>query len=119
MSADTSLVFAIPNGGRRGKVEAGRLKAEGVLPGVPDLCLPVPIGGCAGLWVEFKQGRNRATPEQARIINELVALGHVVLVAYDWGEAWEWTVRYLRGELGPGMFVIGRSRSIRSTPAAT
>ena len=31
--------WAVPNGGKRSKAEAGRLKAEGVKSGVPDLCL--------------------------------------------------------------------------------
>ena len=31
--------WAVPNGGKRSKSEAGRLKAEGVKSGVPDLCL--------------------------------------------------------------------------------
>jgi len=31
--------WAVPNGGSRNKREAGRLKAEGVKAGVPDLCL--------------------------------------------------------------------------------
>ena len=31
--------WAVPNGGKRSKTEAGRLKKEGVKSGVPDLCL--------------------------------------------------------------------------------
>ena len=38
------LLYHIPNGGSRGKAEAGRFKAEGVKSGVPDLCLPVARG---------------------------------------------------------------------------
>lgn len=33
------LLFHIPNGGYRGKIEASRLKSTGVVPGIPDLCL--------------------------------------------------------------------------------
>lgn len=42
------LLFAIPNGGARGDDQRARMirganmKAEGVKPGVPDVCLPVP-----------------------------------------------------------------------------
>ena len=36
------LLFAIPNGGARSKATAGKLKAEGVVPGVADLILLVP-----------------------------------------------------------------------------
>lgn len=33
------VLFHVPNGGRRGKVEAARFKALGVVPGVADLIL--------------------------------------------------------------------------------
>lgn len=47
------LLFAVPNGGRRGKVEAAIMKAEGVYPGVADLLLLVPRGrwGLYYLWI--------------------------------------------------------------------
>ena len=34
------LLYAIPNGGHRHKAMSAELKAEGVKPGVPNLCLP-------------------------------------------------------------------------------
>jgi hypothetical protein len=43
-------IFAIPNGGARSKATAGRLKAEGVSSGVPDLFIPA-----WGLWLEMKR----------------------------------------------------------------
>ncbi len=45
-------IFAIPNGGARSKATAGRLKAEGVTCGVPDLFIPA-----WGLWVEMKRSK--------------------------------------------------------------
>ena len=39
---ELKLLFHIPNGGSRNKIEAAKLKAQGVKPGVPDICLPVP-----------------------------------------------------------------------------
>ena len=53
-------IFAIPNGGFRSRATAGRLKAEGVSPGVPDLCVPA-----WQLWIEMKRLRGgRLSPEQ-------------------------------------------------------
>jgi hypothetical protein len=43
-------IFAIPNGGARSPATAGRLKAEGVSSGVPDLFIPA-----WRLWVEMKR----------------------------------------------------------------
>ena len=43
-------ILAIPNGGARSISTAGRLKAEGVCAGVPDLFIPA-----WRLWVEMKR----------------------------------------------------------------
>ena len=45
-------IFAIPNGGYRSRATAGRLKAEGVSPGVPDLFIPA-----WRLWVEMNRAK--------------------------------------------------------------
>lgn len=74
------LLFAIPNGGARHPAVAGKLKAEGVRRGVPDLCLPVPHGGYAGLWIEMKYGKNTTSPEQDEWIAALRRAGHHVEV---------------------------------------
>ncbi|MFO1147769.1 MAG: VRR-NUC domain-containing protein [Alsobacter sp.] len=58
------LVYAVPNGGSRGLVEGGRLKAEGVTPGIPDLALVLPDGRAAFLEVKTPEGQLR--PEQRR-----------------------------------------------------
>jgi hypothetical protein len=51
------IVFAVPNGGGRSKAEAGRLKAEGVVPGIPDLCvLCAGLSGALGLEVKKPLG---------------------------------------------------------------
>ena len=53
-------IFAIPNGGARSKATAGRLKAEGVASGVPDLFIPA-----WRLWVEMKRSKGGSlSPEQ-------------------------------------------------------
>lgn len=51
-------IFAIPNGGSRGQIEAGRLRAEGVESGVPDLCIPA-----WRLWIEMKRTEKYAVGE--------------------------------------------------------
>lgn len=70
------LLFAVPNGGQRGKAQAGKLKAEGVVAGVSDLILLVPgfviselkdgylAKECHALCIEMKTAKGRQSPEQ-------------------------------------------------------
>ena len=48
-------VVAIPNGGRRDKIGAVMLRAEGLRKGFPDLIVPIPIGEHVGLAIEMKK----------------------------------------------------------------
>lgn len=89
-------LFAIPNGGARHKAVAGKLKAEGVRPGIPDLCLAVPLKHqgaagveflAAGLFIEMKRRGNKASPEQEAVILFLRQRGYHVVIAWDAGEA--------------------------------
>lgn len=75
------LMFAIPNGGYRGHREGSRLKDEGVRAGVPDIFLPVPLGGYAGLWIEMKTSKGCLSPEQRVYLSRLDAEGYKVEVA--------------------------------------
>ena len=80
---ELSLMFAIPNGGKRHVAVARKLKAEGVKAGAPDICLPVGRGGWNALYIELKHGRNKATQEQRWWIGELRAYGNRAEVAYE------------------------------------
>lgn len=87
-----ALMFAIPNGGRRDKATAGKLKAEGVRAGVPDVCLPVRSAGGTriGLWIELKRERGgTVSPAQRDWHARLEAAGHRVVVARGWQAAAE------------------------------
>ena len=52
--ADALMLFAVPNGGGRSKIEAGIMKAEGVTAGVSDLILLEARGGWGALCIEMK-----------------------------------------------------------------
>ena len=81
------LLFAIPNGGSRHKLEAFRLKKEGVKAGVPDLFLPVAKKGYNGLFIEMKYGRNKLTEKQKEWIINLNLQGYKTAVCYGTEEA--------------------------------
>ncbi len=72
------LIFAVPNGGRRGKAEAARLKKEGVTRGIPDLFIPE-----WSLWVEMKRVKGGVlSKDQKEIIPYLNGIqDHKVIVA--------------------------------------
>ena len=75
------MIFAIPNGGARQKATAGKLKAEGVKPGVPDLMLPVRRGEYAGLFLEMKRRKGgTVSAEQKGWMTALTAQGYKCLV---------------------------------------
>lgn len=55
---------AIPNGGQRHKAVAGKLKAEGVKPGYPDILIDLPRGPFHGLRIEMKRTKRSASSIQ-------------------------------------------------------
>lgn len=61
-------LHAIPNGGKRNAIEAAKLKATGVVPGVSDLMLTKPNNRYAGAFFELKVGRNDLSDHQRHFI---------------------------------------------------
>lgn len=90
-----ALMYAVPNGGKRDLVTAAKLKQEGVKPGVPDVCLPVPRGGYAGLYVEMKAERGRLSADQREWIAGLEYAGNRAVVCFGWREARQVVANYL------------------------
>lgn len=91
------LLHAIPNGGKRDIRTAAMLKAEGVKPGVPDICLPVPRGGKHGLYIELKRRKGgTVSKEQEAWIRALMEQGYSCAVCYGWDQARETILQYLK-----------------------
>lgn len=90
------LLHHVPNGGLRSARSAARLKAQGVKPGVPDLCLPVARGGYHGLYIELKRaGGGRISDAQAWWIDTLTREGYWACVCEGWARAAGIIERYL------------------------
>ena len=68
----------------------------GVKAGVPDLCLPVPRGGYAGLYIEMKYGKNKTTEKQEEWIHSLIEQGYLVKVCWGGQEATATLEEYLQ-----------------------
>lgn len=59
-----TMLFAVPNGGRRDPITGARLKEEGVVAGVADLVLLVPNNTHHALLIELKTHNGRQSASQ-------------------------------------------------------
>ena len=81
------LIYAIPNGGQRNVIVASKLKAEGVLSGVPDLHIPIAKKGFHGLYIELKNGKaGKVSDNQKTIMEKLQIEGYRCEVCRSLGE---------------------------------
>ena len=84
------LIFAIPNGGARHSAVAMKLKATGVVKGIPDLFVPA-----WSLWIEMKrQDGGRVSPEQKEVMAYLEGIGHRAIVAKGAEDAKRQVIQY-------------------------
>lgn len=88
-------IFHIPNGGSRDAREASNLKIQGVLAGVPDLCIVLPFAQV--IWVEMKARDGKVSLSQADLHTHFNALGHTVITAYSAEQALDLLREVLHG----------------------
>lgn len=93
----------IPNGGARGDsaksaiIRGGQLKAEGVKPGILDVCWPFKTRNYIGMYMEFKDPEKKPktprnetwgmTKEQIEFAKYVYGQGWFVCAVYSWVEA--------------------------------
>lgn len=83
-----TLLFAIPNGGKRSERTGAVMKAEGVKRGVPDIMLPVSRGVYHGLFIELKRQRGgQVSHEQRDWLDALAIQGYRCHVCRGFEEA--------------------------------
>lgn len=95
---ESRYLLHVPNGGRRGKLEAIRFQRMGVKPGVPDLLLLWPSGGYHGLALEMKPtGATYCSvrPEQRLWLARLAGVGYRAEIAYGYDQGREVIEKYL------------------------
>ena len=112
------IIAAIPNGGSRTAQERLRLHGEGVLAGMPDLCVLRPSKGFCGLFVEMKTQEGVVAAAQRDVARRLNAAGYLCLVARSCADGFKLIEEYLdddgkddRGEGGQGDQVKGGAGS--------
>lgn len=91
------IIAAIPNGGDRTASERVRLHFEGVLAGMPDLCVLEPKNGFYALFVEMKTKIGKVSDKQSDLALQLNAKGYKAVVARSAAEAIKIIEEYLNG----------------------
>ncbi len=98
-------LFAIPNGGARGRIEAARLVGLGVRAGVSDLFFSFPSPGVPvihGLYIEMKAPKphgKRATDKQLSFLSRMLDAGYETTVCYGWDQARDAIAQHLMCDL--------------------
>jgi hypothetical protein len=91
-----AMLFHVPNGGKRDKGTAHNLEMQGVKSGVPDLLLPVPLGGYTGLAIEMKRIKEGYPEDEQRVwMAALASAGWRVVLCRGWRAAWREIWRYV------------------------
>jgi len=94
-------LYAIPNGGKRGKFEAARLKRQGVKAGVSDLHLALPMGRFHGLYIEMKkpivkgESKPQVSAYQREWLTRASKAGYQAVVCYGAEQAKEMILNYI------------------------
>lgn len=83
-----TMIFSVPNQARRARGLAGRMLAEGMKAGVPDLLLLVPRRGFHGLALELKNDpKAKPTEEQSAWLDWLESHSYFAAVGRTLEEA--------------------------------
>lgn len=98
---ELALMYHIPNEGKRSKATGGRMKAEGLKEGVPDICLLVPSGTYHGLYIEMKRVGGKASSEQRKWVHLLSEQGYRAEICQGFEAAATIIMKYLglKGEI--------------------
>jgi hypothetical protein len=86
LDAVNAFWYHCPNGGSRNGIEAAKLKAMGVKPGVPDCMIIDQKHDYSGLAIELKVGYNKPSEHQLAIFDKLVERNWMVVVSWSLDE---------------------------------
>lgn len=95
----------IPNGthlsgdARRRAMQMHSLKAQGLVPGISDLCLPFAASGFHGLYIEMKAEKGEVREAQSEFLVYLESAGYAAAICWSSLEAIEVLEKYLNGRL--------------------
>lgn len=98
------LIFSIPNGGARSRIEAAIMKGEGVTAGIPDLFIAAPRisdykeADYHGLFIELKSDTGKLSPVQREVVIWLSVSGYQVSVCRSVEEFIKVVNEYLKAQ---------------------
>lgn len=93
-------LFAVPNGFYGDSGQKGKMKAEGLRKGVPDVVLPFPMNRFYhAAFIEMKVGKNKPDEDQIAWLDYLTSAGYYCKVCYSWEEARDTLIAYLEGKV--------------------
>ena len=95
MIPQLNMLFAIPNGGKRDKMQKIWMWQEGLEAGVLDMMLAVAKQGFHGLFLEMQVKPNKLTDDQKKWKANLEAQGYKCEVAWTSEEAITIILKYL------------------------
>lgn len=88
--------YAIPNGSHKSMHEALKFKAEGLVSGVPDICVPIASGSYHGCYIELKRIKGgKLSDTQIEWIDYLRRAGYYADWAAGFEEAKKIILKYL------------------------
>lgn len=90
------LLFAVPNGGKRNKLEAVRLKRQGVKRGVTDVILQIPRNGYGCLDMEFKTDDGYQSADQKEFQKQTESVGNKYVIVRSAMQAIKEMKEYLK-----------------------
>lgn len=70
------MFFHCPNEAKRNSIEATRLNALGLTPGVPDIC--ILLDGARTVWIELKTDKGKVSKHQENWAKKANQRGHQV-----------------------------------------
>ena len=92
---ELKLLYSIPNGAHVSPKNRIRLLSEGLLKGMPDLCLPIPNGKYGALYLELKTSSGKISKFQKEIHELLRLYSNQIMIVRSIQEAIDAIQNYL------------------------
>jgi hypothetical protein len=91
--------FAIPNGTYKNRRSAVKHQQTGLKSGIPDIMVPIAIGGYHGLFIEMKRRKGgQLSSNQKDRIAGLLEEGYMVVTCKGWHSAQRAITEYLNAQ---------------------